>query len=1171
MMSQGGGIYFGSGIDTRQFNKDVEKMRKDILSLTKEGDKVDLSGISDQINIQKEAVKDLERQYKLVGDQLERMHPGKARQQLVREYKQIGAALEAEKQALDNLNEVYKSFDKTQESVRTQQRKVRHELYALSEAGKENTAEFHELLKELAGFDSSIDSVKALQNAMRRGNIEMQAFTGTVRAGTGVFATMTGFMGLFAEQNERVAEIQTRLQSVLSISLGVEQTYQSLLKEGSLVQSVRLLQLRAASKARELETKNTIAATAAQRAYNLVARVNPYVILTAAIISMVGALALLGRRTRETAEDQRKFNESVANSVSGTITQYQLLREQWNRLGNDLERQKKFIKDNSGAFDSLGISVENVDDAEKAFVKNTASMIQAMTSRAKAAAAQELAQEAYREYLENLDKQVKINRKLADGSLLQGIRTGWGRLVGMDEPIDEANKALERFNELIRRSADYEMSADDITRRLGLDRVEDATEKAEKRVKERTERTFRQMLEDRKKLWEDYYKAVSLIGRSAAAEVYEPDIDVDSSFVKELQKQRDELKALDAPTRKQVENLIELDEMLRSITNQESPFEKQKKHLQDILEPIGTLTDQIAFLDAQLTELGEAPDEIQFAAHIREEKDKLIAERKSMYDAFIEQHKSYADQIEDINKRTQDLLALAGTDEEVQLINEQAARQKYDAYIEMLKDKHDDINKVFTDIRALTREQLVDFLEIFQKELEEADDTARKIEISKVINRINREIERLDSTPLRNISQGFRDIQNATTDAEKSMAMDKFGRGLRDASTDFKNITRSVEEAAKSLGINLDSVFGEILNRINETANAFDMIGSGMLKAGESLLSGDILGQISGYSQIAGGIVKTFGTWFQSSVAQGRELRKITKEVQRLERAYQDLEKTLEGTISSGRYDAQLQMIQILRRQEEELIRAIEKEGKVWWRPIRFGDIKEWDAQIGEIRERIEELVSDIQTTILTVDASGMAEKLGDALVDAFQRGEDSAEALDEAINSIFRTMIRNAIVSTLMARIQPVLNDMLRTLGIDPKTGELLPGFAEVGQFTREDRERYRNVLKDIAEAGKVFFEGAGDLFDVFDELDDEISKDGLRGAIRGMSQETADILAGQFNAIRMDTSNILLIMERNQTNVDASITHLSNIDSNTALMFRELQEINDRLETADMRSSGL
>lgn len=1170
MMSQGGGIYFGSGIDTRQFNKDVEKMRNDILSLTKEGDKVDLSGIADQINIQKEAVKDLERQYKLVGDQLDKMHPGRARQQLVREHKQIGAALEAEKQALDNLNEVYKSFDKTQESVRAQQRKVRHELYALAEAGKENTAEFHELLKELAGFDSSIDSVKALQNAMRRGNIEMQAFTGTIRAGTGIFATMTGFMGLFADQNERVAEIQTRLQSVLSISLGVEQTYQSLLKEGSLVQSVRLLQLRAASKARELETKNTIAATAAQRAYNLVARVNPYVILTAAIISMVGALALLGRRTRETAEDQRKFNESVASSVSGTITQYQLLREQWNRLGNDLDRQKKFIKDNSGAFDSLGISVKTVDDAEKAFVRNTASMIQSMTARAKAAAAQELAQEAYREYLENLDKQVEINRKLADGSLLQGIRTGWGRLVGMDEPIDEANKALERFNELIRRSADYEMSADDITRRLGLDRVEDATEKAEKRVKERTERTFRQMLEDRKKLWDDYYKAVALIGKAAAAEVYEPDIDVDSSFVKELEKQRDELKALDAPTRKQIENLIELDEMLSKIKNQESPFERQKKHLQDMLNPIGTLTDQIAFLDAQLSELGETSDEIQFAAHIREEKDKLIAERKSMYDAFIEQHKSYADEIEEINKRTQDLLALASTDEEVQLINEQAARQKYDAYIEMLKDKHDDINKVFTDIRALTREQLVDFLEIFQKELEEADDTARKIEISKVINRINREIERLDSTPLRNISQGFREIQNATTDAEKSMAMDKFGRGLRDASTDFRDIARSVEEAAKSLGINLDSIFGDVLKRINETANAFDMIGTGMSKAGESLLSGDILGQITGYSQIAGGIVKTFGTWFESSVAQGRELRKITNEVKRLEKAYHDLEKAIEGTISTGRYDVQLQMLQVLRRQEQELIKAIEKERRRWG-PINIGKIIEWDEQIGDIRERIEELVSDIQTTILTVDASGMAEKLGDALVDAFQRGEDSAEALDEAINSIFRTMIRNAIVSTLMARIQPVLNDMLRTLGIDPKTGELLPGFSEAGQFTREDRDRYRSMLKDIAEVGKAFFEGAGDLFDVFDELDDEISKDGLRGAIRGMSQETADILAGQFNAIRMDTSNILLIMERNQTNVDASITHLSNIDSNTALMFRELQEINDRLETADMRSSGL
>src|SRR5690625_1209680 len=333
------GIYFGSGIETRDFKKDADEIRKEILSIQKEGEKMDLSPLNEMMDIQKKAIADLEKQYKSLGQQIENIQPGLAQQELVREHRKVGAAIEAEKQAMEAMKEAYKSFGDEQVKVRTRQREIRHELYALSAAGKDNTEEFRALVKELQGFDSAVDSVKSLQNTLRRGGVEMKAFVGTVRAGTGVFATMTGFMGLFAEQNERFAQIQTRLQSVLSISMGIEQTYNALLKEGQLIQSVRALQARAAVKAKNLETKSTIAATAAQRAYNAVAKANPYVLIAGLILSVVGALTLLTRRNREAANSMKEFNEKVADSMASSIVQVRLFSEQWKRMGDDVSRQ----------------------------------------------------------------------------------------------------------------------------------------------------------------------------------------------------------------------------------------------------------------------------------------------------------------------------------------------------------------------------------------------------------------------------------------------------------------------------------------------------------------------------------------------------------------------------------------------------------------------------------------------------------------------------------------------------------------------------------------------------------------------------------------------------------------------------------------------------------------
>lgn len=94
----------------------------------------------------------------------------------------------------------------------------------------------------------------------------------------------------------------------------------------------------------------------------------------------------------------KEFNEEVKEGGLGIgeqITQLKKMQSAWNDLGNDLNAKKKYIEDNKGAFEELGIAINDVADAENALVANTDDYVEAMKQRALAAAAYKKAGEYY--------------------------------------------------------------------------------------------------------------------------------------------------------------------------------------------------------------------------------------------------------------------------------------------------------------------------------------------------------------------------------------------------------------------------------------------------------------------------------------------------------------------------------------------------------------------------------------------------------------------------------------------------------------------------------------------------------------------------------------------------------------------------------------------------------
>lgn len=89
-----------------------------------------------------------------------------------------------------------------------------------------------------------------------------------------------------------------------------------------------------------------------------------------------------------------ELNKSMSENDNGygkNIATLNKLQSKWKELNGDLSKQKTFIYENKDAFSELGVSINDVNDAEKILSDNTGQFIKTLDLRAKAAAAYQLA------------------------------------------------------------------------------------------------------------------------------------------------------------------------------------------------------------------------------------------------------------------------------------------------------------------------------------------------------------------------------------------------------------------------------------------------------------------------------------------------------------------------------------------------------------------------------------------------------------------------------------------------------------------------------------------------------------------------------------------------------------------------------------------------------------
>lgn len=150
-------------------------------------------------------------------------------------------------------------------------------------------------------------------------------------------------------------------------------------------------------------------ATKAIKAMNVAMLSNPYAAIAAAIAAVTVAVVGYVRASKDAEEAsgglsnaqkaQAQAQQEAQKSIAQVTGLYNRLKIEWQNLTTEQEKNN-WIEENKSSFESLGLSIRNVVDADRALVTMSDKVVAALRSRAKANALQELYETKTREAVE---------------------------------------------------------------------------------------------------------------------------------------------------------------------------------------------------------------------------------------------------------------------------------------------------------------------------------------------------------------------------------------------------------------------------------------------------------------------------------------------------------------------------------------------------------------------------------------------------------------------------------------------------------------------------------------------------------------------------------------------------------------------------------------------------
>lgn len=1294
----GGSLSFKSQLDNDQLNTAIDETLRRIKGMSDgtvaAGDKVDstfstmasdvrktLSQIGDACATHENALAELESKYSELGVAAgDAFMAGRDKeyQSIEEERAAIQGEIKVRKDLLNELrnqsNELEKAASKMEEStqstnrlgdshvsIRTKLREMREALIEMEMAGQRNTAEYRAMQEELGRLTDAYGDATTQANIMAHDQRGLQGVISGLSGMSGAVSAATGAMSLFAGENENLQKVMTKIQSVMAITMGLQQVEQTLNKDsafnlvtlgglkewwnGVVAQSgVALTAETAAMTANAAATgAETVAVTAATtanvglagaiRLVGTAIKSIPVVGWILAAVSAIGvAIASIVKHSNDAKKAQQEFAKSTIDNCYKTIGTVTQLSTEWKKLGNDFQKKQAFIESNKNKFDELGVSITGVTDAENLLVSNTDAFINAEIAKAKAIATRAAAQDKVKELL---TKQSEYDAMPDTKTVYysQGQFGGMGSYETENTAKKKKKAEIDALNAEITKmftdAANYETEGWNTLKNAGINgageyaagtvgAIEQAISAKQNALKNATNASeynaiqadidkletqlrgitgggnnagdsgtskdpFLDMLNARKTEYQRFMQWMNsgdeILAKSASQE-FAGLLSEGANYMDFLQKQRQQILDVDESERtaEQVANLTKLNDAIAAETRQ-TVIDSFNEQLNDQLSKATSTMEMLNIIAEKRAELANDNTDVDNAkaesldnaeSDVNEQIDKENAdriaaiqrekeEREKMYSDMLVTYASFEEKRAAINEDFAKKIAIANEKGDSGLVEklEEARAKAISALATSELTDSEMWSQLFGNLDELTASQIDTLLAEIESKFKDLSGSFNPIDLQEIRKKLNEaKSVLLTDNPFKQLGESIKTIFN-------------------DAGNDSKESADTIKRNWKKLGESTEASFQFVLDAVNSCDFLKDAIGdvgataiSSMMTVAATSITVATAIKTAEKSSVILAIIQAALVVVQAVVDVVKSIvnqhdKKLEEQIEGYKRkvddlttAYNNLEYAISNALGGSVYELQKQSIANLEEQLK-LVKQMEQAEKDQKKTDEDA-VKEYQQQQIDIQHQIEDLYREMAEDMLQTTAKDLSDELGDALVKAFTSGSDAAKDFETTVNDVLKNIVVNQLKKQFLeTQLQGALDDLQNSMGYWNGDTFVFDGLteSEIAAF----KERLKNATDNFSSAYEIYADMFGDVLG-----GDEKS---LSGAVKGVTEETASILAGQMNAMRINQIEGNEIMRQH-------LIQLTQIAQNTAYLSRiytMVQSINGALGSNDLRAKGI
>lgn len=321
-----------------------------------------------------------------------------------------------------------------------------------SEIGQQLAGELQFAIEKAAELkDVMSDTRDAIRNAASD-TAGLDAFKESLEVGKDL---ATAYIGVLAKMTGN----EEALKNALSSLAIVQGSFNAVIKTTNMLQknSATMIALQRAgvlslAQAEKVSAAAANASTIAYKGLGKAMKAIPFIAIAAAVLAIGKAIvdyATGANKATKEAEKLNKeltgtkkiindlstaYNSNYASSLGKTLSLYKQLQTSYSKLSNQQEKSK-WIKENTAKFKELGVSITNVNDADKILIKQSKDVIQAFKLRAEAAAEATRLQDLY---VKRIEAETKARANASKNNFKAGdkVQTGDVERYGLQEGID---------------------------------------------------------------------------------------------------------------------------------------------------------------------------------------------------------------------------------------------------------------------------------------------------------------------------------------------------------------------------------------------------------------------------------------------------------------------------------------------------------------------------------------------------------------------------------------------------------------------------------------------------------------------------------------------------------------------------------------------------------------